>query len=147
VFAFFSKSENVQVSVLGDHWKRLGFASGDPVTEINNAGGVLHALCMLYLMQEFSEDATALANKAANLAELSLAASRLAVEIAQSGRLTADYNKQRQVIGVTCLLYSAIVRKALATGSVEGVRSEIRSAEGLARLLEVAPMAVSAKSA
>lgn len=132
--------------MLGDHWKRLGFASGDPISAMNKSGGVFNVLCVLYLIQEFSEDAQLLANKAEAFSVLSVGASRLAAEAAQSGRLTAAFNKQREVVGASCVLYVAALRRALVDGSVDAVSAEARTAEGIAKLLEIAPIAVATKA-
>jgi hypothetical protein len=122
------------VGLIGDEWKVFGFRSIDPAEELNEKGnGVFHALCMLYAHNELGVQAKRAFGTS------SIALSSAVVALAKAGDLNRLYNKERQVLSVTCHVYCALLKKFLEVGNVQSVVVQAQSPSGLADIISLLP--------
>jgi hypothetical protein len=142
VFSCLTGEPGSSVALKGGHWvNQIGFRSADPAEDINKndslVNGVIHVLCMLYLIEEFRADIPA--SFSSSFAATSIEMSCAVLNLAKAGKLNAMYNKQRQVIHVTCHVYAGLMKRCFANITAEAVIAQAQSETGLNELLDSVP--------
>ena len=143
--------ESSREALIGEHWKKIGFQSVDPATELNEKGnGVFHVLCMLYLLQEIGNEVRAGADQS-GFAQFSIGLSSGVVALAKGGNLNYLYNRHRQVTPVSCHVHCAMVKRYLEVREVVSVVNQAQTSTGLAEIVNLVPypdhVAVTAENA
>ena len=142
VFSSLTGEPGSSVALKGEHWvKQIGFRSADPAEDVNKndslVNGVIHVLSMLYLIEEFRADIPA--SFSSSFAATSIEISGAVLNLAKAGKLNALYNKQRQVIHVTCHVYAGLMKRCFANITAEAVIAQAQSETGLNELLDSVP--------
>jgi len=139
IYNFFISPTNIAgLSMVGEHWARLGFQSIDPSVEINRRGGILNLLFVVYLIEVHPGEARRWFshfndNGGTSFMNASMEMTFVAISCAKKGALNSVFNRERMLIPVTANLYCSLMRRLVAsTGantseakSIDAVISEI----------------------